>query len=88
MRSYAWGGNLYKLHDAYAPYGLPFYGDNENPHTWTLSCTNAQDDWREVLRRYVRKGEIPGMLEAVAGAYMLQPRRKRYSAAASASNNF
>ena len=62
------GELMYKLVDAG---GGAFYGDNENPYVDIKLY--AQDDWKEVIYRYVRKGEVPERLEAIQGAYQAPP---------------
>ena len=56
-------GSEYKLVDGY---GLPFYGDNENPYVDIKLY--PQDDWRAVLQAYVRKNTIPSMVDAAASS--------------------
>jgi hypothetical protein len=60
---YGFERSEYQLQDGY---GLPFYGDNENPYVDIK--VYPQDDWRAVLQAYVRKNTVPGMMEAAAEA--------------------
>ena len=42
----------------------PFYGDNENPFVDIRMY--PQDNWKEILAAYVRKGTVPSIMEVMS----------------------